>query len=148
MESFRVEERPGWIRICPYCNQPIKFTKLVAWSSPNVFFYSESGNDVLLRQSDSEKLQAVRSKSTVSLHDLEKTWVALLETAPAPPSGGRFTPWANIKCPHCRTEFPYNKGVRDLQARLQDPYVVLIDGATIIGDTLEESWKVKVIAAG
>lgn len=142
-QRYRVEVRSGWKRSCPFCHREIRYTILVNTFSPEPFFYSDCSNDVLLRKSDAQRMET-GSPSESEPQRLVEYWDEVLRNAPVPPSGGKFSLWANIKCPHCEREFPYNSGILDLRVRLHDPYIVLIDGAVVLGDTLDESWQVSV----
>ncbi len=145
-ESLRTEERSGWTLNCPFCGNKILYTQLSNWDAPVPFFYSNENNDVLLRDGDIQKVREVhlRCNEFPSLSKLKTLWEEILIDAPETPSGGTFSLWSNVKCPHCKREMPYNNGVRDLNVRIYDPKVVLIDGAIIWGDEPAKSWRVKV----
>lgn len=142
--NYRIEIRSGWTRKCPNCKADISFTKLVNSVEMTPFFYSDGSNDVLFRTNDRNKIRELTAKGQPSVEQLASAWNEILKTAPPAPSGGKFSLWANIKCPFCKTEFPYNNGIHDLRVRLYDPHVVLIDGAVVVGDTAAESWQVSV----
>lgn len=144
--QFRTEERSGWLRTCPFCNGQILFTKLVNPDGLVPFFYADKSNDVLLRRSDIERVKDLVSKDLPAIDVLESIWIEIASNAPDAPSGGRFSLWSNIKCPSCGKEFPYNNGVRDINARIREPYIILIDGAVVVGDNPQENWSVKVKA--
>jgi endogenous inhibitor of DNA gyrase (YacG/DUF329 family) len=139
----RLEERQGWSRKCPVCGEPIRFTTLRV-DPPTPFFYSSTCSDILLRRSDRRATEALRP-SAVGDAQVQGLWETLLGTAPTPPCGGEFALWANFHCPRCGSEVPYNRGVRDLHRRLWEPLVVVVDGATVVGDSEEETWVAKVI---
>lgn len=61
--------------------------------------------------------------------------------APACLCDGQFTVWANVKCPNCTREIPYNNGVKDPFVRANDRIVIVLRGATVIGDDAESSWR-------
>ncbi len=140
--------RDGWILNCPFCKEKILYTHFVNWSIPTPFFYSDGSNDVLLRKSDEKKVQELfekkQPKSKPTLHELESLWNKILIDSPPAPNGGRFTFWANVKCPHCNTEILYNNGNKDFNIRVNDSKIILINGATVIGDSENETWKIKV----
>lgn len=142
--NVRIETRPGWTRKCPNCKADIAFTKLVNSFDMTPFYYSDGSNDVLFRTNDRNKIRVLMSKGQPSVEQLASAWNEILKTAPPAPSGGTFSLWANIKCPFCKTEFPYNNGVKDLRVRLYDPHIVLIEGAVVVEDTVANSWKVCV----
>jgi hypothetical protein len=136
--------RDGWTLDCPYCKEKILYTHFVNWVVPTPFFYSNGSNDVLLRRSDEQRVLQLFEKKKPTVLELEKVWNAILATATLAPNGGRFTFWANVKCPHCNTEIPYNNGVKDLDVRIYDSKIVIIDGAVVVGDTAEDTWRVKI----
>lgn len=147
----RTVDRDGWTIDCPACGQPIKYTLLLNPRPPVPFFYSSTGNDVLLRRSDERKvddLSARQSLESVPIEELEALWLSILDDAPDAPSGGRFALWANVKCTTCGKEVPYNKGVRDLSLRIFEPRIVVVDGAMVIGDSEAESWIARVRTDG
>lgn len=136
--------RDGWSLSCPFCNNSVKYTYFVNWFIPTPFFYSDGCNDVLLKKSDGEQVQKLLERKKPILSELECLWKEFLKSAPAAPNGGQFSFWANVKCPFCNKEFPYNNGIRDLNVRINDSKIVLIDGAVVVGDNPEETWQVKV----
>lgn len=116
---------------------------------PEPFFYCEHGNSVLLAAShrkEVERLKAQEQHTGKSVPDseLEELWHKFIETSPACPIGGSYTFWANVKCPHCATEFPYNQGIKDVHLRLHETNIILVDGAIVVGDSPAESWQVQV----
>lgn len=140
--------RDGWILNCPYCKKEILYTHFVNWSVPIPFFYSDKSNDVLLRKSDEKKVHELfekkQSNSKPTIVELESLWNEIILNAPPAINGGRFTMWANVKCPHCKTEFPYNNGNKDLNIRLYDSKIVLVNNAIVVGDSEKDSWKIIV----
>ena len=145
VEGVREEIRDGWILKCPYCGAGIKYTRLSNWEGPTPFFYSKENNDVLLRKSDVDRARdALDVESKPSVAELERMWCEFLENTPKVRAGSSFGFWSNVKCPHCRTEMPYNNGVKDPNIRIYEPKIVLIDGAIVWGDDLESSWRVRV----
>lgn len=149
-ELYRLEERPGWILTCPFCGGEISYTHLNLYDG-EPFLYADGSNDVLLRESDSLKLRTHLAENigiragNGYIEELAKLWYEIERTSPEAPSGGRFKLWSNVKCPHCNKEMPYNNGNQDLAVRLNDPKVILIDGAVVLGDDIDSSWRVKVI---
>jgi hypothetical protein len=141
--TYVTEVRPGWVKTCPYCGREIRFTKLVN-TELVPFFYSDASNDVLIRDKDRELVRAATAAGEEDVRELQELWLEILDTAPLPPNGGRFSLWANIRCPFCRIEFPYNNGIRDVRVRLYEPNVVLVDGAVVVRDTASTSWRVAV----
>jgi len=145
LQPLQVIERAGWTLKCPFCGYMIRYTQLTNWDGPTPFFYSDSSNDVLLRDTDIERVRQLFSKkNSPTIEEMEALWKDILSEVPLPPNGGRFTLWANVNCPSCKKQIPYNNGIRDLKVRLNDPKVVLIDGATVLNDTSSKSWNVDV----
>jgi len=136
-----VEVRPGWQVPCPLCGEPNRYTTYrLDWPRP--FFYESVACDVLLRNSDERRVLNLEADHRPTDEELGRIWTVIAEQAPQAPSGGIFSLWANIHCPVCRREIPYNHGVRDMRVRLYDPYVVLMDGAHVVGD--DEIYVMKV----
>ncbi len=136
--------RDGWNLECIFCKEAIRYTYLVNWLLPAPFFYSDKSNDVLLRKSDELVAQKLCENNKPELTELEKLWHVFLESAPPAPNGGHFSFWSNVKCPFCKKEFPYNNGIRDLNVRIYESKIVLIDGAIVVGDDNKETWQIKV----
>jgi hypothetical protein len=127
-------ERTGWVRDCPFCDGTFSYTKFTNQSGPTPFFYSTRHNDILLRQSDLNRVMREYAGLEIDVDALEALWRDILSKAPVPPRGGEFTLWANVKCPHCGVEFPYNKGQKDLARRLCEPKIIVPDGAILLSD--------------
>jgi hypothetical protein len=117
---------------------------LKVWNAPEPFFYCDTCNNVLLRQSDAERVPMGDPSDPQHLAKLLALWESIVKDAPPCPCGGHFALWSNIKCPHCRYEFPYNKGVKSPAIRIMDRTVIVIDGAMVIGDSLDDSWIARV----
>ena len=145
--SPKTVTRPGFIRECPVCGGKISFTFLNVQFGVMPFFYSDSGKSVLIRRSDAERLGGLLDalqKGKVNEATLQHETERLLASAPSAPDGSRFALWANVKCPKCEYEFPYNAGVRSILRKLTDPKIPLIDGMHVIADTQNESYTIKV----
>jgi hypothetical protein len=142
--EFEEEVRKGSVTKCRFCGEDIKFTWLVNWDPPVPFFFSNVGNDVAVRKSDNGRVDEYFVAGKKSVAELEALWKAIVESLPQAPDGGRFELWANFKCPHCKKEIPYNEGVRNIHIRIWEPKIILIDGAVVLDDTFEDSWRVKV----
>ncbi len=145
MNKYKKIIRNGWILNCPFCNEKILYTYLINWSVPTPFFYSNVSNDILLRKSDEKKVRELfEKKGNPTILELEKLWNTILSDVPSTPNGGYFSFWANVKCPNCNIEIPYNNGIKDLNIRINDSKIVIIDGAVVVGDTENNTWKVKI----
>jgi hypothetical protein len=132
-EALEIVVRPGWVVACPLCGEPNRYTTFRV-DPPRPFFYESVACDVLLRESDESRAADTWVPNPPSDEELGRRWLEALDGAPIAPSGGTFSLWANIHCPVCRREIPYNGGVRDLHVRLYDPYIVVMDGASVVGD--------------
>lgn len=109
---------------CPSCYRKVK-----AWVSSGMsqlcpHFYCDQCSNAVCRDSD----KAVVWKEKISSPELLKKVAASL---PSCPCGGRFKPGANPKCPFCGAEF---KHLQDPVARMDDPYLILVDEACLFGD--------------
>jgi hypothetical protein len=142
--NIKEVKRPGWTRPCPNCHGEIRYTVLKLWNGPEPFFYSDKCNDVLLRKSDAQRVPVGDTSNPQHLATLLALWELIVKDAPPSPCGGHFALWSNIKCPHCNYEFPYNRGVKSPAVRISDPTVVVVDGATVLGDGPDDSWIARV----
>ena len=75
---------------------------------------------------------------------LHRLWLEILNSAPPAPDGGIFSFWANVRCPECAYEFPYNNGNKDLPLRIFEPKIIVVDGVTIVADSPADSSVVRV----
>jgi len=144
MPPLPVRTLHGRTRDCPRCRQPIRYYVLKNWVAPTPFFYCDTCNNILLRASDARRVPA---GSTIDVKDDEQLlelWETIVASAPLCPCGGRFAVWANVKCPACRQEFPYNQGVLSAALRVNERDVIVIDGAAVLGDTDEQSWVARI----
>jgi|688.fasta_scaffold455115_1 hypothetical protein len=140
--------RDGWTMLCPFCGESIKYTLINNQRVPVPFFYAEDCNDVLLRKIDEKLVERVLAESAVakpSLDVLEGLWREILNNAPPTRHGGAFGFWSNVKCPSCGIEMPYNNGVKNLELRLYETRIVLLDGALFIRDEESEIWEIQVL---
>jgi len=145
--SRQTLERDGWLMCCSFCNNNISYTLINNYQAPVPFFYAEDCNDVLLRKSDKRQLDNIMSKensNSLTIETLDGLWNRFVQKTPVTRNGGAFGLWTNVKCPHCYSELPYNGGVRNIEIRIYEPKIVLIDRAWLIGDTKDESWEVRV----
>lgn len=145
--KIRKLERNGWEIGCPSCGERIRYSLIHNQGLPVPFFYAERCNDVLLRRSDEISVNNLLSApcgEKISLDALEKLWLSILHDAPDAPHGGRFGFWSNIKCPNCGKEVPYNHGVKNIELRIFEPRIVLVDGAILVGDSSTDTWQVHI----
>ncbi len=145
-DAGSIANRTGWAKPCPYCAEEIRFTKFTNWQRPVPFFYSSNGRDLLMRRSDRARVddlyKSTEESSGPSIREMKRLWLDILSRAPEPPHGGKFTLWANLRCPHCNAEFLYNRGIKDDRVRIHDPAVVVVDGVTVVEDS--GSYRVSV----
>jgi len=145
--SIQIIDRTGWSLRCPFCGKDIKYTVINNQNPPVPFFYARDSNDVLLKRQHQKVVDEAFYKTTDRVPDiqtLEKLWRQFLEEAPSTHHGGTYDLWANVKCPNCFSEIPYNHGVKNLEVRIYEPRIILIDGSAVIGDSESESWRVNV----
>lgn len=108
---------------CPACGLAVKTWMPAGMSQMCPHFYCDRCNNAICRESDKE--MAWKEKSSAVL--LRR----IAGSLPHCPCGGRFSPGANPKCPFCRHEFKHG---RDPVTRLDDPFLILVDGAVLFGD--------------
>jgi len=145
--DFRILKRNGWTIDCPYCNGKIIYTIIKNQRPPVPFFYSKKTNDILLRKQDEQRVDNLylsSSRAAPSLSALEELWISILHDAPESPNGGGFDLWSYVKCPHCWKELLYNKGVKDINLRIFEPEIIVIDSAILCGDSPTNSYQVQV----
>lgn len=124
------EERPGRSLNCPSCEAGVNYTVLNLVPGDDVFLYCDSCSNFTLREEDRASLNGIDPSGNSSLVDQLSTHYAELEKKlPACGCGGHFRVWSNVKCPACKTEFPYNNGVKSEQVRLTDGNIIWIEGA-------------------
>jgi hypothetical protein len=100
-------------------------------SGPNLHFYANENNDVLLRSAWFPRIKVLLDDGAPDQTVLSEIDM-LLATLP-PSSAAKYSVWSNVKCPKCRNEFPYRfKG--NLTLRLEDPAVILIEGCVLDSD--------------
>ncbi|WP_150671640.1 hypothetical protein [Pandoraea anhela] len=99
-------------------------------AEPQLHFYSNENNDVLVRKKCFENIDSLVKQGASEELVLNAIDVFLSEI---PGAAQRYSLWSNAKCPCCKKEFPYRfKG--DLKLRLEDFEIVLIDGCEIDTD--------------
>jgi hypothetical protein len=144
MKKLKEDIRPGATMSCPSCGKLFKYAVMTNHDAPTPFFYSNQGHSVLLRRSDEQVVMQRMAAGATGVDQLEMLWQKFLESAPPGPDGGVFTFWANVRCPHCKHEFPYNNGVKNLAMRIFEPKIILVDGSVVLGDSDADSYIVRV----
>jgi hypothetical protein len=113
---------------CPFCGKKISFYFFSGMGDMAPHFYCSHCSNVLFRDSDRDLLYKNRASKKL----LQKIEATLPECR----CGGRFTPGANPKCPHCKEEFDHQDGP---VKRLNDPYAVVVKGAKLVSEVKENS---------
>jgi len=144
---MRCEPRNGWHGSCPNGHSYL-WTKFLQ-QAPEPHFYCNHCNNILIRESDAKIVRKAYQDKRVSHADvrdeqLYELWQEALQTAPLCPCGGRFDFWAFARCPHCGIEIPSPWRERQVGNRLRFDYVILVDGALVVADNSEQSYKVIV----
>lgn len=126
------EERNGWSIECPNCQKQARYTVLNLNMAHAVepFMYCDSCSDFILRDEDAERIQEPTGGQGVTSEYLRTFYSRLELESPMCRCGGRFRVWANVKCPHCQWEFPYNNGVRSEEVRYFETKIIWMEGAT------------------
>lgn len=143
--AFRVDERSCRDVPCVQCRTAIPFTTLHLTITPHPFMYCEECSNVLLRESDRDRLHRTleNSPEQAMTNAVMRYFEEMEATAPPCTCGGRFTTWAYVKCPSCGFRIPYNNGVQDPEVRAQNRIVIVINGAKVIGDSPKRSWEFR-----
>jgi hypothetical protein len=116
---------------------------VVKLTDADPFMYCERCSNVLKRRSDHValyKLWFSRPESERGDDLVMRFYEELEGVAPKCPCGGNFRIWANVKCPSCHYEIPYDRGHRNPATRANDYAVIMLDGATMIGDDEKSTW--------
>lgn len=142
-QESRVVEYPCQEVSCPECDATIQFATIHLPFVPQPFMYCQECSNVLLREADLEALdRALTGQSDMTAGTL-RFYEELEQSAPNCPCGGRFSLWANVKCPSCGHEIPYNDGIRDPEVQVNDNMIVVIDGATVVKDGPQKTWTCR-----
>ena len=64
----------------------------------------------------------------------------IVSTLPQCSCGGQFSAGTNPKCVHCNFEFAHQD---DIVKRLEDPHMIVVDGACVFGDT-KKPYQVRI----
>lgn len=127
---IRDEERQGWCMRCPSCGKDIRYTVLSITTGLEPFLYCKGSSDFVLRDEDTELVvRRVGNGRLPTVDQLRGIYDELEQGLDPCPGNGTFDRWANVKCPGCEYEFPYNDGVRAEELRYYETKVVWIEGA-------------------
>jgi len=108
---------------CGSCHSETKAWRTSGMSESSPHFYCTRCSNVILRRKDQDQLRREGASE-----DLLRQIAADL---PLCPCGGRFAPGGNPKCPMCGREFADE---RTPLLRLNEPRMVVVNGACIFGD--------------
>ena len=144
VDQIHEDVRPGWVAACPACAGAVCYTRIRMVVGPEPFLYCNTCSNILHRRSDNKRVQAEVFKKGLEWDDgiLLKHYQQLEQVAPPCPCGGKFEFWAFVKCPHCRQEFPYNAGVRNLKVRLNEDHLIILTGALVLGDGPDDTYRI------
>lgn len=121
---------PGRVTRCPSCHNEVLYSWLSGMAGPHLHFYANDNNDVLIRAAWFTNIEALLRQGASDPSVLAAIDALLKGVSGAPQ---KYAVWSNVKCPHCRNEFPYRfKG--NLKLRLEDSAVILIDGCLLDTD--------------
>lgn len=114
-----------------FCHEKIKFSWLTGMNAPVMYFYAEKNNDVLMR---ADWAQSVVTTIQSGASDLEvESLCKKFLSSSVSDENKKYAVWNNVKCPKCKTEFPYRfKG--NLKIRLTEPEIILFDGCVVDSD--------------
>ena len=134
MKTVRYERSLQWVGDleCPHCGGLTPSWQSSGMSQCFPHFYCNRCSNVIHRFCDQI---IVWEESSQELLD------QIAATLPDCPCGGRFTPGANPKCSHCGEEVPHQS---DPVTRLDDPHMIVIDGARVFSDR-QEPYRVKIV---
>lgn len=116
---------------CPHCGTPQRFWRSSGMGNMSPHFYCTDCSNVLFRRSDCD---IDITKMT------EERLDALARSLPNCSCGGQFRPGQNPKCGACGKEFAHQHSAL---VRLLDPYVIVMEGATLFGEAGPE-WTLKI----
>ncbi|UOQ66696.1 hypothetical protein [Hymenobacter volaticus] len=134
MKVVEYERSLQWIGHlhCPACQQ-----NNLAWRSSGMseafpHFYCSLCSNVILQR---------KAQELVYYEATPELLARIAATLPACPCGGHFTPTAGPKCHWCHHEIPI---VRDPVAHLQNPNMVVLNGACVFPDE-REPYQVRIV---
>jgi len=139
----KIVERAGWKGECPSCHSPFLWTKFNLMNGVQPYLYCERSGNILLRQTDLDQVHAVarsNGQREPSLEQLRVIWVEMESKAPLCHCGARFSFLARPKCLTCGHNLL--AGGRD--ELIQSNWIIILDGAIVVKDTIESSYQVRV----
>ncbi len=105
---------------CGSCNAPAHFYRFGGMAQMHPHFYCDTCSNVYFSRAHHDLVRDAPTDTSLLAE--------LAESLPACPCGGRFRPGANPKCPTCEGDMKHRL---DPLARLSDPFVVLLAGASL-----------------
>lgn len=143
------ESRYGWNARCPKCSGLINYTILNIDPGMDVFLHCERCSNFCLRSEDREVLLQMLNAAEANPEEaLAKIYKWLIDALPSCGCGGNFTLWANVKCPSCGEEIPYNNGVRDLEVRFHESKIVWSENSVAYRGAREPSNRLVEVVIG
>ena len=108
----------------------------LAWRSSGMsicfpHFYCNKCSNVIHREADQVAVYAGGSQELLD---------QIVSTLPQCSCGGQFSAGTNPKCVHCNFEFAHQD---DIVKRLEDPHMIVVDGACVFGDT-KKPYQVRI----
>lgn len=142
------ECRPGWPITCPSCAKEIRYTILNLSSGEDVYLYCTKCSNFALREEDRRKILSAIGEGAERGIDLvlAEIYEYLQRELPDCECGGDFKIWANVKCPHCRYEFPYNNGSKVESVRYRESKLIWVEGASAYRGALMPSNRLVKVA--
>jgi hypothetical protein len=148
MKEPKINWMDGYKLECSSCHKDVLYWRFSVPSVPWPFFYCEQCNNILHDLAQFPPAPPFSENCQEQLRRLEAYWNTVLGAAPPCPCGGRFTFWANVKCPHCWYEFPYGGGMRNnIDLRINEHYIIAVDGAIILHGDSSLDWKARIRVA-
>lgn len=124
--KFLEIERIGRTIACPVCESILKYTWLSGVSNL-VGIYSTKGDSVLVSRAFKKTLDEM-----VFANDIQRLQFIQDFISTHYPDES-FDILSNVQCTKCHYKFPYSYE-NNLQARLQDTQIVLLDGVKLVED--------------
>ncbi len=133
------DERPGWTLECPHCGRGVLYTVLEVHGGLEPFLHCDRCSNFVLRPEDAEEVWRIARGGDPPLDALRALYERLARDLPPCPCGGRFSLWANARCPHCGEEFPYAGGERREEIRFRESEILWVAGAVVFRGATQPS---------
>lgn len=134
MEIVEYSRQLPWVGHlkCKHCQGLNEGWRSSGMSESFPHFYCSRCSNVILREADKELVWEAATPEILA---------RIAATLPDCPCGGHFTPGAGPKCRHCQQDVGL---VNDAVAYLQNPHLVLLDGACRFSD-VRGPYRVRII---